>query len=121
MPGCACGCGQEATREGLSDRCFHLLAGACLGKKRWSAAQARKVAALPTIRGKEAYACPVCGQHHVGTSLGAAGQRINAEREAIVSRMRRNGNGAHLTKLTGYFESADRRRWKAREWKRDHS
>lgn len=118
MIACACGCGAEVATWRLAERCGHLLAGACLGKKRWPQRYAQKILALPGVGdGKQAYRCPVCGQWHVGADLGEHGERINAERAAIVRRLRERGNGWLLTWLAGEFEAADRIAWKTRAWK----
>lgn len=117
---CACGCGAPVTAWRLGARCAHLLAGMCLGKKRWTERYAAKVLAQ-VGDSKEAYKCGVCGQWHTGTSLGERGEQINAERREVIVRLRRSGAGWLLTYLAGVFETAERRQWKAREWKADRS
>lgn len=108
---CAAGCEAVAEKYGLCNRCDQLLAGMCLGKKRhWRLLDAKLAAASGSA--EAAYRCLVCGLYHVGTASGHSRQ-LQAARESVVRRLRRNGKGALLTRLAEQWRTASRTRWKA--------
>ena len=112
---CLCGCGGNATRWRLSERCGHLLAGACLGKVRGRGSQGlRQVVARVRDVDQNVYRCVVCATFHAGSAAGATAEVIEA-RNALVRRLRANGNGwvlGHLAEQWRGLTHADRVAWK---------
>ncbi len=111
---CAGGCGRPESGEHapLDERCWYLLAGMCLGKKRFRRMRHAELA-VQTLPGEwVAYPCRVCGHPHIGGS--EEPEQTAKSRRTLVSHLRRTGRGWLLTKLAGEFEGMDRGKWKRR-------
>lgn len=109
---CAAGCSEVAGEYGLCQRCEHLLAGTCLGKKPHWRLRNAQLAAADGGPLEVHYQCEVCGMYHVGHLTGHTEQLQEARRD-VIRRLRQAGNGALLTQLAERWRSASRVRWKS--------
>lgn len=110
---CAAGCEAAAGQYGLCDRCEHLLAGTCLGKKPHWRRRNAQLAAAAGQPDERAYQCEVCGRYHVGRTGGHTPE-LEKARQDVIRRLRQQGNGALLTKLAEQWSTASRTGWKMR-------
>lgn len=94
----------------LCDVCGYALAGACLGKKRFTRGQAEKRAYAAQV----AYLCEVCGRFHIGKVVPDQ-ERRDMRVLTIIRTLRRSGQGWLLTQLDEEFRTASRRAWKERK------
>lgn len=92
--------------------CGHVLASACLGKRRVTMPHARR--RVKKYHNLAAYSCEVCGCWHTGRALvGDAPRAARDGRASVVAALRRNGHAFWLSMLADQFAEADRVAWKA--------